>query len=205
LVFAVGITVVVERVTPSGSRLSLTVDGDELAPGVGVGFGVAAGDELPPGDGVGEGFGVADVPGVGVADGFGVAAALGAGDADGFGAGVGVADVPAGTIETVVFTGVVAIVTKDAIAIFFTTAGFAGSLLLLGFGDDELRVQIATHVMLAVPTVTTTLSPVVTELQLQPDNENPLRENPLLVGVVKVCPLDLGDSVGVVPEPPLMS
>ncbi len=204
MVFAVGITVVVERVTPSGSRLSLTVDGDELAPGVGVGFGVAAGDELPPGDGVGEGFGVADVPGVGVADGFGVAAALGAGDADGFGAGVGVADVPAGTIETVVFTGVVAIVTKDAIAIFFTTAGFAGSLLL-EFGDDELRVQIATQVMLLLPTVTATLIPVVTESQLQPDNEKPLRENPLLVGVIKVCPLDLGDSVGVVPEPPLMS
>jgi len=39
------------------------------------------------------------------------------------------------TIETVVFTGVVAIVTKDAIAIFFTTAGFAGSLLLLAFGE----------------------------------------------------------------------
>ena len=180
------------------------MDGDELAPGVGVGLGVALGDELPPGVGVGDGFGVADVPGVGDADGFGVAAVLGAGDADGFGAGVGVAVVPAGTTEKVVLTGVVAIVTRDAIAIFFTMAGFAGSLLL-GFGDDELRVQIATHVMLAVPTVTTTLSPVVAELQLQPDNENPLRENPLLVGVVNVCPLDLGDSVGVVPEPPLMS
>ena len=65
--------------------------------------------------------------------------------------------------------------------------------------------QIATQVRLLVPTVTTTLIPVVTELQLQPEREYPLLENPLLVGVVKVCPLDLADSVGVVPEPPLMS
>jgi hypothetical protein len=134
----------------------------------------ADGDELAPGVGVGEGFGVADVPGAGDPDGFGVEEALGAGDADGFGVGVEV--VPVGTTETVVFTGVVAIVTRDAIAIFLITAGVTGAglvfLLLLFVGGGVLFwLQIATHVILLVPTVTTAFIPVVTELQLQPLNE----------------------------------
>ena len=71
--------------------------------------------------------------------------------------------------------------------------------------DPLTLVQIATQVMLLVPTVTTVLTAVVTELQLQPPKENPEREKFEFVGVVKVWPFDFADSVGVVPNPPLMS
>jgi hypothetical protein len=88
-------------------------------------------------------------------------------------------------VEIVDFTGVVAIVTNFAVAVRLITAGVAGVLL---FAGEELAflLQIAVQVKLLVPTVTTVLIAVVTELQLHPPNENPPRENPLSDGVVKV-------------------
>jgi len=80
-------------------------------------------------------------------------------------------------------TGVVEIVTNETSAFLtFFTGAFEFELLLPG----EFKVHCATQVMLEVPTVTTTFTPVVTELQLHPPNVYPERENPLSVGVVKV-------------------
>ena len=102
------------------------------------------------------------------------------------------------------FTGVTAIVTRLAIAIFLIAAGVTvAELLEFEFEEPAFLFHIAVQVILLVPTVTTVLTAVVTELQLQPPNEYPPREKPLSVGVVKVWPFDFSVSVGVVPEPPL--
>ncbi len=70
------------------------------------------------------------------------------------------------------FTGVVAIVTRLAIAIFLITAGVTGAgVLEFELEEPEFLFQIAVQVMLLVPTVTTVFAAVVTELQLQPPNE----------------------------------
>ncbi len=135
-----------ERVKPSGTS---GLPALELGAGLGdaLGFGVAEGE------GVALGFGVAE--GEGVALGFGVAE----------GEGVAV------TTEITVLTGVVAIVTSVATAIFFTTAGVTGAgLLEFEFEEPEFLFQIAVQVILLVPTVTTVFAAVVTELQLQPAN-----------------------------------
>ena len=119
------------------------------------------GEALALGDGEAEGLGVAE----------GAEDALGAGVTAGFGEALGVGVDVADTTEIVLFTGVVAIVTNLAIAIFLITAGVTGALLTAAALEFPFLFHIAVHTMLLVPTVTVTFSAFVTELQLQPPNE----------------------------------
>lgn len=165
LVFSVGITVVFESVTPSGSSGEL---GEAEDVGVGEALGLGAADAV----GVGDALGCADALGLGAAEALGDGDALGRGVAAAEGAGVGIGAGVEAPDEIFIFdlTGVVAIVTNFAVAIFLTGAGVAGELLLAGV-EFEFLFQIAVQTILLVPTVTETFSPLVTELQLQPPNE----------------------------------
>jgi hypothetical protein len=159
LVFAVGITVVLESVMPPDFS-----EFPVLGVAVDVGLGISDTEDVAEGDALGFGVAEGDALGFGVAEGD----ALGFGVAEGDGVGVKLA----GITVIVDFTGVVAMVTRLAIATFLIAAGVTGAeLLALEFEGPAFLFQIAVQIMLLVPTVTTVLAAVVTELQLHPPNE----------------------------------